>query len=734
MPQTRLILLIFFVTFSSHLSFSQEAKAEVRQEIYGYICEADKLLNELNFKESLLISKKALNLAYSHKQYDYVAMSYNTIGGCHEELFDIKKALQYYEKALVFAHKTQNDTIKDWIYNNIGNIYNFELKDYTKGIYNYEKSLSYALKNKDTTEIIFTKLNLTWAYFNQSDFALGLPHLNYIQENINKYGDPESFVIMNNLLGMYHSATNEPAVAEDYFNKAIALGIRYKQDMSLADAYEEYSKHLYSKGNFKKAYDIKGHYESLKDEIHNQEKIKSAQIAGIQIELDESKREIGEIEMERYAQEKNLRYTKIIVILFMAVVIVLLLLLYTFYKNNLFRKKVNQKLLESNEELIIAKDKAEESSVLKSQFISTVTHELRTPLYGVIGITDLILDEHRELENSQHINSLKFSAKYLLSLVNDLLQIHKIEDRKIVLDEIPLNIHDEIEKVNQALQFIAIKNQNIISIEIDKNIPEFLIGDKLRLSQILVNLVSNALKFTKKGEIRLMAKLDRIERNVHFVKFEISDNGVGIAIENQKKIFEKFVQIDRKEGDYQGTGLGLSIVKKLLELLGSQIHLESEENLGTKITFTIPFEHNEELTRKYSENIEVDTSSAAAYRILVVEDNKINQMVTRKIIEKHNFECIVVDDGYAALEILKTTSFDLILMDINMPIINGFETTRMIREQGMTVPVVALTAYDKDEIAEEASLSGMNDILIKPFEPVRLFQVISSQISKSKPI
>ena len=191
--------------------------------------------------------------------------------------------------------------------------------------------------------------------------------------------------------------------------------------------------------------------------------------------------------------------------------------------------------------------------------------------------------------------------------------------------------------------------------------------------------MSNALKFTKKGEIRLMAKLDRIERNVHFVKFEISDNGVGIAIENQKKIFEKFVQIDRKEGDYQGTGLGLSIVKKLLELLGSQIHLESEENLGTKITFTIPFEHNEELTRKYSENIEVDTSSAAAYRILVVEDNKINQMVTRKIIEKHNFECIVVDDGYAALEILKTTSFDLILMDINMPIINGFETTRMIR-------------------------------------------------------
>jgi len=732
MPQTRLILLIFFLLFSCQLSFSQKANAEVREEIYGYICEADRLLNELKFKESLLVSKKALNMAYTHKQYDYVAMSYNTIGGCHEELFDIKKALQYYEKALVFSHKTPNDTIKDWIYNNIGNIYNFDLKDYKKGIYNYEKSLFYAKKNKDTTEIIFTKLNLTWAYFNQNQFELGLPHLNYIQENIDKYGDTESFVIMNNLLGMYYSAKDESVKAENYFKKAIAFGIKYKQDMSLADAYEEYSKHLYEKGNFKKAYDIKGYYEKLKDEIHNQEKIKSAQIAGIQIELDESKREIDQIELERYAQEKNLRYTKIIVILFMAVVIILLLLLYTFYKNNVFRKKVNQKLLESNEELKIAKDKAEESSILKSQFISTVTHELRTPLYGVIGITDLILDEHRELENSQHINSLKFSAKYLLSLVNDLLQIHKIEDRKIVLDEIPLNIPDEIEKVNQALQFIAIKNHNKISIDVDAEIPEFLIGDKLRLSQILVNLVSNALKFTKNGEIRLLAKLDRKERNVHFINFEISDNGCGIAAENQKKIFEKFVQIDRKEGDYQGTGLGLSIVKKLLELLGSQIHLESQENFGTKITFTIPFEYNEELTRKYHENIEVDTSSAAAYRILVVEDNKINQLVTRKIIEKHNFECVVVDDGYSALEVLKTTSFDLILMDINMPIINGFETTRMIRQQGLDIPVVALTAFDKDEIAEEAKRSGMNDILIKPFEPVRLFQVISSQINKSK--
>lgn len=733
MPQIRLISFIAFLFFSCQFTFSQEqTKEEIRKEIYDYICEADALLTDLKFKESLQISKKALNLAYKYKQYDYVAMSYNTIAGSHEELFDTEKALAYYEKALDYANKTSNDTIKDWIHNNIGNIYNFDLKNFDKGIYHYQKSLNYAEKTKDTSEIIFTKLNLTWAYFNKKEFKSGLPYLKFIEENLKGYADYETYVIMNNLFGMYYSSLNDKKQADNYFEKAIYYGVKYKQDMSLADAYEEYSKHLYKIGDFKTAYNIKGKYEKLKDKIHNQEKLKSAQIAGIQIELDEQKREISEIEFEKQAQEKNLRYSKIIVVLFLAVLIVLLLLLYTFYKNNLFRKNVNKQLLESNAELKIAKDKAEESSILKSQFISTVTHELRTPLYGVIGITDLILDEHRELENSPHINSLKFSAKYLLSLVNDLLQIHKIEDRKIVLDETPLNVLDEIEKVNQALQFIAIKNQNKITVEVDTNIPEYLIGDKLRLSQILVNLTSNALKFTKNGEIKLLASLERKDRNLYFVKFEIKDNGCGIAVENQNKIFEKFVQINRKEGDYQGTGLGLSIVKKLLELLGSEIRLVSQENLGTTITFIIPFEFNEETTQKYIENIEVDTTSAANYTILIVEDNKINQLVTKKIIEKHNFQCVVVDDGYAALEILEKQNFDIILMDINMPIINGFETTRMIRDKGINVPIIALTAFDKDEITDEARLCGMNDILIKPFEPVRLFQIISNQIAKTK--
>ncbi|HEU4495780.1 MAG TPA: response regulator [Flavobacterium sp.] len=724
MPRTGIVLL-FFLLFVSQAGLSQQDKA-IRKEIYKLIFKADSLLNQLKFKESLQVSKKALNMAYKNKQYDYVAMSYNTIAGCQEELLETKKALDYYQKALSYAEKAGDDTLKDWINNNIGNIYNFDLKDFDKSIYYYQKSLAYAEKTKDTTEIIFTKLNLAWAHFNRKEFPAGYAHLNFIEKYIGRYGDKESNVILNNLFGTYYSSEGNVGLAESYFKKSIELGIKYKQQKALAEAYEQYAKHLFNNEDFKTAYLVQSQYEKLKDEIRKNEKLKSAQVAGIQIELDESKREIDAIEREK---EKNLKNSEIIAALFLAAFCILLLLLYTFYRNNVFRKKINKQLTESNAALKIAKEKAEESSKLKSQFISTVTHELRTPLYGVTGITDIILEEHPELEKSPHINSLKFSAKYLLSLVNDLLQIHKIEDRKIVLEKLPLNVSDEIEKVNQALQFIAIKNGNKIYVEVDPLIPEYLIGDKLRLSQILVNLTSNALKFTKNGVIRIIATLEKTAGSLNYVRFQIIDNGYGIAAENQDKIFEKFVQIDRKEGDYQGTGLGLAIVKKLLELLGSSIELESRENSGTKVSFAIPFEYDEEATLNYIYNIEVDAANSESYRILVVEDNKINQIVTRKIIEKNNFECLVADDGYAAMEILEKEIFDIILMDINMPVINGFETAKMIRDKGIKTPIIALTAYDKDEISSEAALSGMNDILIKPFEPVKLFNIISKQIA-----
>jgi CheY-like chemotaxis protein len=265
---------------------------------------------------------------------------------------------------------------------------------------------------------------------------------------------------------------------------------------------------------------------------------------------------------------------------------------------------------------------------------------------------------------------------------------------------------------------------------LDPAIPEFLIGDKLRLSQIFMNLVSNALKFTKDGVVKVIAKLDHIEDTKYYIHFEISDTGVGIAPEDQQKIFEKFVQIERKEGDYQGTGLGLSIVQRLVELFGSNIELQSEIGKGTTFSFTMGFEADESKRNEILYNIDVDLSTVQVYRILVVEDNKINQVVTKKILETNHFKCTILDDGYAAIDALENEHYDIVLMDINMPIINGFETTKLIRKKGIQTPVIALTAFDKQEITEQAISVGINDIIIKPFEPSKLFQVISNLIEK----
>ena len=421
-----------------------------------------------------------------------------------------------------------------------------------------------------------------------------------------------------------------------------------------------------------------------------------------------------------------------LIVSFLGLIIVLLILLVVLYRNIKLRERASHRLEILNEELRIAKEKAEESSQVKTQFVSTITHELRTPLYGVIGITDMILDEHKELVDSPHLKSLKFSAKYLLSLVNDILQINKIEDNRIVLENLIFNLTDEIATIKSSVEYIAEKHNDKLVIEIDTAIPEFLIGDKLRLSQIIMNLVSNALKFTRNGEVKLTADLVKVEENINYIEFKVIDNGVGIPKEFQSRIFEKFIQIERKDDDYQGTGLGLSIVANLVKLFKSEVHLKSEENVGSTFSFTIGFESDEEKAKEIINNIEVDLSTTIAINILVVEDNRINQVVTKKIIQSNNMTCTIVDDGYAALVALDRESFDMILMDINMPLINGFDTTRKIRAKGITTPIVALTAFDKQEVTEEAISAGMNDIIVKPFEPNKLYQVIANQTRNKK--
>jgi len=718
----------FALLLSINGSFSQSNPSK-SQEAYNYLVISDSLLFKAEYNASLEYSSMALNIALELNDPNLMALAYNSIAGNMEEILEFDKALLYYKKSINSLEKTKNDSLYVWVYNNIGNVYLNQKKEIDSSIYYFQESLKYAEKRNDQVSQVITNLNLAWAYFQTNNFSKANRFLEQGEKSIHLYNYPDVNAFMNILKGVSLSKQKKIESANVYFEKAIDVCLGYENNYFLSTAYIQYAEHLFSSRDFEKAYRYLDLYQKQRESDLSIEKLKSIELKGLLLELDETQRKINAYENENALQSEIILRSKIITTLFIVFVFLMAFVVLILYKNIKFKRNVNEFLTLKNEELELAKERAEEASILKTQFISTVSHELRTPLYGVVGITNMLSEEYPELSESQHLNSLKFSARYLLSLVNDLLQINKIEEKNIELENHAFNLQDELQLVIKSLSYMAERNQNIIKIAIDENIPEIIIGDKLRLSQILMNLISNALKFTKEGVVTVEVNLKNNTEGLVNLEFKVQDTGIGIPENELPKIFEKFVQVGRKEDDYQGTGLGLSIVLKLIELFKGSIKVDSVLGQGTTFIFNINFETNPSKVIEIVNSIVVDLSTDKQYRVLVVEDNKINQMVTKKIMDKNHYKTLIVDDGYAAIEALGKESFDVILMDINMPLINGFETTRMIRKKGINIPIIALTAFAKDEISEEAKECGMNEILIKPFEASKLNQMIESLIN-----
>jgi len=427
-------------------------------------------------------------------------------------------------------------------------------------------------------------------------------------------------------------------------------------------------------------------------------------------------------------KKRSINLNKMTTGLSIALIIILSLLTLSLYKNNNLRAKANDLLQDKNTELQLAKEKAEKASLAKAQFLSTITHELRTPLYAVTGLTHLLMEEDPLAHQKEHLNSLKFSGDYLLSLINNILDLNKLEANKVEIEKTTFNLQKRISDVLIALKKSADDRKNKINLEFDETIPNKLIGDSLKLSQVLINLISNSLKFTQNGAVTVrVQKLDQKENKV-MLHFEIEDNGVGISKKKQKSIFETFsqasLQINRKFG---GTGLGLSIVKNLLELMGSKIQLESQLGKGSTFWFNISFGISEELKDEETLSTALqpaDYRSLENKNILIVEDNKINQMITKKILEKNKIICMVADNGMDAIDLVKKHEFDLILMDIHMPGISGVEATQKIRTFNKDIPIIALTAVTIDENLDDFYRAGFNEIIPKPFKTEEFFEKI----------
>ncbi|WP_178987549.1 tetratricopeptide repeat-containing hybrid sensor histidine kinase/response regulator [Winogradskyella schleiferi] len=623
---------------------------------------------------------KAIQIQRKNDDYANLAITYNIKGVIHSTKEEYENALGYFKSANNLFEQEDLEEYTSEVSLNKAKVF-IAQERYEEAKAQLEKTIIVAKKHDQDRRLssaliesgkVYCAINNPDMALSQTEEGLSIAQTNNILENVN-----EAFVTLSDI----HEKNGDYKRSFEYIKKHIHLS-----DSIL---------------NIKR--------ENLPQGISGLSinKYKDAENAQLKAQIDEVTAESA--------------FTRITTILSIALITILSLLTLSLYKNNNIRLNTNTMLHKKNDELIVAKEKAELASKTKANFLSTVTHELRTPLYAVTGLTNMLLDEDPKEHQIPHLKSLKFSGDYLLTFINDILQINKIEANKVELDPENFNLKNKLENVISALSNSAKDQDTKIHFDYENGLPETFVGDQLKISQILINLLGNAIKFTKDGDIWVRAyKIDQKD-NKYNLRFEIEDNGIGITKEKQDQMFDSFsqgsVQINRK---YGGTGLGLSIVKGLIQILKGKIYLKSELGKGSTFFFEIPLEYDEDSEKPVVEEVKkvnkMESLDLSNVKILIVEDNKINQMITKKILNKMDLYCDVVDNGEAAVEQVKEVAYDVVLMDIHMPGISGLEATKIIRTFDKDLTIFALTAVTLEDKMHEFGEAGFDDIISKPFK------------------
>ncbi|MBO3115859.1 response regulator [Winogradskyella sp. DF17] len=633
--------------------------------------ESDK--SNIAIKNAILIQRK-------NSDYDNLAITYNIKGVIHSTNEEYEDALEYFNSA--------------------------------KNLFEQEDLEEY---------ISEVTLNEAKVHIAQENFDLAKAQLEKTVILAKKYDQQRRLSSALIQTGKVSSALKNYDLALNQAEEGLSLAMAYGITENINSGYLILSAIHEKRGDYKSSYDyIKKHIQLSDSLLNIQREGLNESVTGKYInEYKDAQNAQLKAQIDDISSENN--FQRITTVLSIALITILSLLTLSLYKNNNIRLKTNNMLHKKNDELIVAKEKAELASKTKANFLSTVTHELRTPLYAVTGLTNMLLDENPKESQVPHLKSLKFSGDYLLTFINDILQINKIEANKVDLDPEKFNLKSKLENVMSALSNSAKDNGTTLHFEYEENLPNTYIGDQLKISQILINLLGNAIKFTKDGDIWVRAyKIDQKD-NLYTLRFEIEDNGIGITKEKQDSMFDSFsqgsVQINRK---YGGTGLGLSIVKGLIQILKGKIYLKSELGKGTTFFFEIPLEYTDDIQEP--EKVEPTQTQAmqdldlSTIKILIVEDNKINQMITKKILNKMGLHCDVVDNGEAAVEKVKTVEYNVVLMDIHMPGISGLEATKIIRTFDKELTIFALTAVTLEDKMHEFGEAGFDDIISKPFK------------------
>ncbi len=712
--------IIFLISYSMSAQTDISEDEETIQINIDYrINQAQNDIENYDYFEAQKKLEDALVLAEKIGNKQSIGLIYSKIGKLQYIIEEPDEALVYLFKANEIQRIAKDDVNRAETYKILGNVYNSK-KDYQQALDYYTSSKTLFEQEGLNDFVAEVLLNEGKTLIQLEDFKKANQQLEKSISLATRYDLNKilSSAMIHNGLALAKLGNMESGLK--FANDGIVMAKNNAFNTVLSNGYLILSDLNQLAENYKLANDYLKKHISLSDSLLTVKRENLSPEKRIQVLLDNQtefqKEQAANLEEEIEANSLN----QLTTILSIALITILSLLTLSLYKNNNIRLKTNNMLHKKNGELIIAKEKAELASKTKANFLSTVTHELRTPLYAVTGLTNMLLDEDPKPHQIQHLKSLKFSGDYLLTFINDILQINKIEANKVDVEPEVFNLKKKITNVIAALNNSALDNNIQIHFEFDKGLPENYHADQLKISQILINLIGNSIKFTKDGDIWVRVYKLQQDNDIFNVRFEIEDNGIGISKEKQEMLFESFaqgsIQINRK---YGGTGLGLSIVKGLIEILKGKIYLKSELGKGSTFTFELPLKYSESAAEKpkkveYFKN--VDELDLKNIKILVVEDNKINQMITKKILNKMGLQCDIVDNGEAAVDNAKTIQYDVILMDIHMPGISGLEATKIIRTFNKDITIFALTAVTLEDKMHEFDEAGFTDIISKPFK------------------
>ncbi len=698
-------------------------------ELENTITHTEQHLNSIGRANAITIIETIIDVSekFNPQQEFYLkGRSYNFLGKIQFSIKDYKEALENHKIAELFINETEGYTaLTIDISNNIALVY---LNGYNKP----GRALKRIKQVYENTEGLneysrhILELNLANIYIRIKKYNKAQRLLKKCKKYFSSnQRHTTKLVDTYTSFGEYYSYNRNYTHAIKHFELAASIAEEnqfFRQAMTI---YKKYENLLVKIGREDKAYLILKKYTKHHQTALDREKL----------EADQYKEKLVVSEEKKTIETQKAKQSKKISIFTVSLLILCLVLFCFFIYNHRKTKILSQSLAIKNKELKISKEKSDQLAAVKTKFISTVSHELRTPLYGVIGLSSILMERIKDEENHKFIKLMKFSADHLLNLINDVLQITKMESYEISLNTSAYNIKNLADDIKNSFTYQAEKSGNILQLNFDPNIPSMLIGDSVRLSQILINLISNANKFTKNGNIWLNIINPVVTDNIVNITFEIKDNGRGIPLDKQEIIFEKFSQANSKDHT-TGTGLGLNIVKKLVDLHGGDIRIKSTPGKGATFYFTIPFE----IDTSNAQDHEIDKSknfvsltNTEDYNILIVEDNKINQIVTQNILKSKGYTSEIAEDGLIATEMARKNKYDIILMDLNMPNMGGLAATKTIREFNNQVPIIALTASDTQNTLKKIlnPNSGFNDYMRKPYKNDEFFRKIEFNINNT---